>query len=65
MADSGSSVGDLKKIGKKVNSIDIKPTRPYRLAAASEDFSFYRSEGPPFKNPQPLAQVIISFINSE
>ena len=47
--DSGSSVGDLKGAGKTINSIDIKQNRPYRLITASEDFSTYFYEGPPFK----------------
>lgn len=47
--DTGSSVGDLKGPAKTVNSIDIKQNRPYRLAMASEDYSSYFFEGPPFK----------------
>lgn len=49
--DSGSSVGEISRSSKAINSVDIKQNRPYRLSIASEDFSTYFFEGPPFKNP--------------
>uniref|UniRef100_F6UT21 Uncharacterized protein n=3 Tax=Ciona intestinalis TaxID=7719 RepID=F6UT21_CIOIN len=48
--DSGSSVGNLNGIGKSANSVHIKPTRPYKCAVASEDYSTYFYSGPPFKD---------------
>ncbi|XP_078484923.1 WD repeat-containing protein 1 [Ciona intestinalis] len=48
--DSGSSVGNLSGIGKSANSVHLKPTRPYRCAVASEDYSTYFYSGPPFKD---------------
>uniref|UniRef100_H2Y5D5 Uncharacterized protein n=1 Tax=Ciona savignyi TaxID=51511 RepID=H2Y5D5_CIOSA len=36
-------------MSKSCNSIDLKPTRPYRCAVASEDYSTSFYEGPPFK----------------
>jgi len=47
--DTGSSVGNLNGPAKYCNSIDIKQNRPYRLCLASEDYSSYFYEGPPFK----------------
>lgn len=47
--DSGSSVGTLDKMEKHCNSVSIKPNRPYRCAVASEDYSAYFYQGPPFK----------------
>lgn len=47
--DSGSSCGDLTGPAKPCNSIDIKQNRPYRLILASEDYTSYFCEGPPFK----------------
>lgn len=47
--DSGSTVGELTSATKHCNNIDIKQSRPYRIALASEDFGTYFYEGPPFK----------------
>ena len=47
--DSGSAVGDVSGSTKRVNSCDFKPTRPFRIATASEDFAVSFYEGPPFK----------------
>lgn len=42
-------VGEITGMTKRVNSVDFKPGRPYRIVAGSEDFtvSFYevRREG--------------------
>ncbi|XP_034543237.1 WD repeat-containing protein 1 [Notolabrus celidotus] len=47
--DTGSSVGEISGHSKLINSVDIKQSRPFRLATGSDDTtgSFY--EGPPFK----------------
>ncbi|CAL8338107.1 unnamed protein product [Lota lota] len=47
--DSGSSVGELGGHSKAINSVDLKPTRPYRLISGSDDMTVAFSEGPPFK----------------
>ncbi len=47
--DSGSSVGQVDGHSKDINSIDYKPTRPFRLITGSEDMSSVFYEGPPFK----------------
>merc|ERR1712137_508202 len=47
--DSGASVGELSGHIKPVNSIAMKPNRPYRVASGSEDFQVAWYEGPPFK----------------
>jgi WD40 repeat protein len=46
--DSGSSVGDISGATKRVNSVAFRPKRPFRIAAASEDFTVGFFEGPPF-----------------
>jgi hypothetical protein len=47
--DTGSTVGEITGMTKRVNSVDFKPGRPYRIAAGSEDFTVSLYEGPPFK----------------
>eukprot|EP00730_Choanoeca_flexa_P020461 TRINITY_DN9992_c0_g1_i3.p1 TRINITY_DN9992_c0_g1~~TRINITY_DN9992_c0_g1_i3.p1 ORF type:complete len:597 (+),score=141.68 TRINITY_DN9992_c0_g1_i3:51-1841(+) len=47
--DSGSSVGSLDGHSKRVNSIDFKQTRPFRVVTASEDSDVGFYAGPPFK----------------
>uniref|UniRef100_A0A6B2L0E5 Uncharacterized protein n=1 Tax=Arcella intermedia TaxID=1963864 RepID=A0A6B2L0E5_9EUKA len=47
--DSGSSVGEITGHAQPITSLDIKQTRPYRLATGSEDFKLNWFEGPPFK----------------
>ena len=47
--DSGSSVGELAGHSKAINSVDLKPSRPYRLISGSDDMTVAISEGPPFK----------------
>ena len=46
--DSGSSVGDVSGATKRVCSVAFRPKRPFRIAAASEDFTVGFFEGPPF-----------------
>uniref|UniRef100_A0A8C5RV01 WD repeat domain 1 n=1 Tax=Laticauda laticaudata TaxID=8630 RepID=A0A8C5RV01_LATLA len=47
--DTGSSVGELAGHNKIINTVDIKQTRPYRLATGSDDNCAAFFEGPPFK----------------
>ena len=47
--DSGSSVGDISGQAKKLNAVDFKTTRPFRVVTASEDRSLAFFHGPPFK----------------
>ncbi|XP_075050766.1 WD repeat-containing protein 1 [Mixophyes fleayi] len=47
--DTGSSVGEITGHSKLINSVDIKQTRPYRLATCSDDNCSTFFEGPPFK----------------
>jgi WD40 repeat protein len=47
--DSGASVGEVTGHSATVNTVDIKQTRPYRMATGGEDFKFNWYEGPPFK----------------
>lgn len=48
-ADTGTSVGEIMGTSKPINSVDLKPTRPFRAVVASEDNSIGYFEGPPFK----------------
>jgi WD40 repeat protein len=47
--DSGASVGEITGHSKTITTVDIKQTRPYRLATGSEDLAMNWFEGPPFK----------------
>ena len=47
--DTGSSIGEISGHSKRINGADFKPTRPFRIATASEDFQVNFFEGPPFK----------------
>lgn len=47
--DTGASVGEIAGHGKPINSVSIKPTRPFRVVTGSEDFAVNWYEGPPFK----------------
>ena len=64
LADSGSSVGEISGHIKAINSVDFKPTRPYRIVTGSEDFAVAFLEGPPFKYKQ-LSKVCVSAIDIE
>ena len=44
--DTGSAIGDVSGSTKLVNSCDFKPSRPFRVATASEDFAVSFYEGP-------------------
>ncbi|VDL62544.1 unnamed protein product [Hymenolepis diminuta] len=48
-AEMGTEVGEVIGMSKPINCVDMKPTRPYRLATGSEDFTATFLEGPPFK----------------
>lgn len=48
-ADTGTSVGEIMGTSKPINSVDFKPTRPFRCVVGSEDNSVCYFEGPPFK----------------
>lgn len=48
-ADAGNSVGEISGMTKPINSVDFKPTRPFRAITGSEDNSVAFFEGPPFK----------------
>ncbi len=42
-------MGEFDGLAKKVNSVDFRPTRPFRIATGSEDFAVNFYAGPPFK----------------
>ena len=47
--DSGSSVGEIMGHSKFINSIDYRPSRPFRVATGGEDNKVCWFEGPPFR----------------
>jgi WD40 repeat protein len=47
--DSGSSVGEIMGHSKFINSIDYRPSRPFRVATGGEDKKVCWFEGPPFR----------------
>ena len=57
------TVGELSGHSKRVNSIDVKQTRPFRVATGSEDTDVGFFAGPPFKL-QTLAHDHSRFVNS-
>jgi len=60
--DTGTSVGQLSGPSGKCNNVHIKQNRPYRLILASEDYSAYYYEGPPFKYKSMLSNHT-NFVN--
>jgi WD40 repeat protein len=55
MMDGGSSVGEISGHAKPILSVDMKQTRPYRIATAGEDLVAW-FEGPPFKFKKSLKE---------
>jgi len=49
LADTGTSNGEITGQSKPINSVDIKPSRPFRIITGSEDNTSAVYEGPPFK----------------
>jgi WD40 repeat protein len=47
--DTGTSVGEIGGHGKRINTCDFKPTRPFRVVTGAEDNQVNFHEGPPFK----------------
>ncbi|TMW55592.1 hypothetical protein Poli38472_010474 [Pythium oligandrum] len=63
MWDSGNSLGEIVGHQKRILSVDYKPTRPYRIMTASEDFNVCVYEGPPFKFKQNNNDLHSNFVN--
>ncbi|XP_034023024.1 WD repeat-containing protein 1 isoform X2 [Thalassophryne amazonica] len=63
LADTGSSVGEINGHSKIANTVDIKQTRPYRIASGSDDRTVCFYEGPPFKFKSTLSDHD-AFVNS-
>lgn len=49
LADTGTSNGDITGQTRPINTVDFKPSRPFRIVTGSEDNSAAVYEGPPFK----------------
>ena len=49
LADTGTSNGDITGQTRPINTVDLKPSRPFRIVTGSEDNTAAVYEGPPFK----------------
>lgn len=49
LADTGTSNGDVSGQTRPINTVDFKPSRPFRIITGSEDNTVAFYEGPPFK----------------
>ncbi|GMM28519.1 Aip1 protein [Martiniozyma asiatica (nom. inval.)] len=47
--DTGNSVGEISGHSSSINSVDIKPNRPYRAVTGGDDTNVVFFQGPPFK----------------
>lgn len=63
MWDTGNSLGEIVGHQKRILSVDYKPTRPFRIMTASEDFNVCVFEGPPFKFKQNNSNIHSNFVN--
>lgn len=63
MWDTGNSLGEIVGHQKRILSVDYKPTRPFRILTASEDFNVCVFEGPPFKFKQNNSNQHSNFVN--
>nr|CAH8847819.1 unnamed protein product [Trichobilharzia regenti] len=48
IVESGSSVGSITGMSRSVNSVDFRPTRPYRAITGNDEGLVTFFEGPPF-----------------
>lgn len=62
-ADSGNKVGEIIGHTAVVNSVDIRPVRPYRAATVSDDFSMVFFNGPPYSFNFASKDVHSNFVN--
>jgi len=53
--DSGSKCGNFTGLGKTVNSIDLKPNRPFRCICGTDDNATVFYKGPPYKFEKTLS----------
>lgn len=63
MWDTGNSLGEIVGHQKRILSVDYKPSRPFRIMTASEDFNVCVYEGPPFKFKQNNSSIHSNFVN--
>jgi WD repeat-containing protein 1 (actin-interacting protein 1) len=63
MWDTGNSLGEIVGHQKRILSVDYKPSRPFRIMTASEDFNVCVFEGPPFKFKQNNNNIHSNFVN--
>lgn len=49
MLDTGTTVGELPGHSRPVNSVAVRPAKPYRIATGADDALNCFYEGPPFK----------------
>jgi WD40 repeat protein len=63
MWDTGNNLGEIVGHQKRILSVDYKPSRPFRIMTASEDFNVCVYEGPPFKFKQNNNNLHNNFVN--
>eukprot|EP00392_Amoebophrya_sp_AT5.2_P011087 g11162.t1 len=62
LMESGNTVGQIAHHSKRINSVDYRPARPFRVVTAGEDFVVSLSKGPPFQFEK-SEQVHTNFAN--
>lgn len=60
--DSGNSIGEISGHSSQINSVAIKPTRPYSAFTVGDDSNVVFLKGPPFKFNQSNKAVHTNFI---
>lgn len=60
--DSGNSIGEISGHSNQINSVAIKPTRPYSAFTVGDDSNVVFLKGPPFKFSQSNKTIHNNFI---
>ena len=61
--DTGNSVGEISGHSSAINSVSIRPIRPYRAATASDDQTTIFYHGPPFKFNSQMRDQHTNFVH--
>lgn len=61
--DTGNSVGSISGHSSPINSVSIRPVRPYRAATASDDHTVVFMHGPPFNFNSQLRDHHSNFVH--
>ncbi|XRB15775.1 actin-interacting protein [Pseudoscourfieldia marina] len=63
MWDSGNTVGEFDGLSKRVNTVAMRPKRPFRVITGSEDSTVNVYNGPPFKFAASHKDIHSKFVN--